>query len=96
MVTTLDHFEWGEHSSHGYVILDVDQARARGEWWHVDTVLERCRCERMAAAYDLPRGETALRRGRSGRAAVVSATGLRDSPHVLLGPTGDGPNRLFE
>ena len=74
MVATLDHVEWCELSSHGYVIVDVDPARARGEWWHVDTVLERCHGERLAAAYEVARGETVLRRA-SGRAAVVSGSG---------------------
>ena len=26
---------------HGYVVIDIDADRIRGEWWHVDTVLER-------------------------------------------------------
>ena len=66
----LDHVEWCELSSHGYVIVDVDQARARGEWWHVDTVRDRCHGERIAAAYEVARGETALR-AVSARAASL-------------------------
>jgi alkaline phosphatase D len=60
MVETLGHVEWCELSSHGYVIVDVDQDRARGEWWHVDTVLERCHGERMSASHEVARGATTL------------------------------------
>jgi hypothetical protein len=28
-------------SAHGFVVVDVGAGRVRGEWWHVDTVLER-------------------------------------------------------
>lgn len=61
MTAALDHLEWCEFSSHGYVIVDVDQNRTRGEWWHVDTVLERSPHERLAAAYEVARGEARMR-----------------------------------
>jgi len=52
---------WCELASHGYVVVDVDPARVRGEWWHVAGVLERCADERLASAYEVPRGVAALR-----------------------------------
>jgi alkaline phosphatase D len=59
----LDAFDtatWCEMASHGYVVCDVDRSRLRVEWWHVDGVLERLAGERLAAAFEVPRGEIAL------------------------------------
>ena len=53
--------EWCELASHGYVVVDVDPTRVRGEWWHVAGVLERTADERRAAAYEVPRGVAAVR-----------------------------------
>jgi len=53
--------EWCELASHGYVVVDVDPARVRGEWWHVAGVLERTADEQCAAAYEVPRGVAAFR-----------------------------------
>jgi phosphodiesterase/alkaline phosphatase D-like protein len=58
-----DHVRWCDMSSHGYVVIDIDAARVRAEWWTVDTVLERSRGVSLAAAFEVPRGEPALRRG---------------------------------
>jgi alkaline phosphatase D len=55
-----DHVEWCEMASHGYGVVDLDAHRLRGEWWHVDTVLERSRAVRLAAAYEVPAGEPRL------------------------------------
>ena len=55
-VRAQDHVAWCDFASHGYVVVDVDRARVRGEWWHVDTVLERTAGVRRAAAYDVLRG----------------------------------------
>jgi alkaline phosphatase D len=52
---------WCELSSHGYVVVDLDPTRLRGEWWHVEQVLERSDAERQAAALEVPRGVAALR-----------------------------------
>jgi phosphodiesterase/alkaline phosphatase D-like protein len=54
---------WCELASHGYVLCDVDASRLRAEWWHVDGVLERSPGERLAAAWEVPRGEIALNPG---------------------------------
>ena len=57
----LDHVEWCELASHGYVVIDVDPERLRAEWWLVDGVLERVEGERLAAVFEVPRGEPRLR-----------------------------------
>ena len=59
-VEALDHVEWCELASHGYVVVDVDPDRLRAEWWHVDDVRERVERERLAAAFEVPRGEPRL------------------------------------
>jgi predicted secreted hydrolase len=38
-------------------VVDVDPERLRAEWWHLDGVLERLDGERLAAAFEVPRGE---------------------------------------
>ena len=61
-VAAHDHVQWCDMSAHGFVVVDVDAHRVRGEWWHVDTVLEPGRGASLAAAYDAPRGEPRLLR----------------------------------
>jgi hypothetical protein len=36
---------------HGYLLLDIDSERARGEFWMVDTISQRSTGQRMATAY---------------------------------------------
>lgn len=55
-----DHVSWCEFASHGYVVIDVDVHRLRGEWWYVDTVLKRSDVVRRAAAYEVARGQRTL------------------------------------
>ena len=57
-----DHVHWCELAAHGFVIVDADADRVRGEWWHVGTVLEPSRSARLAAAFEVRRGEPLLRR----------------------------------
>jgi alkaline phosphatase D len=59
-VEALDHVAWCELSSHGYVVVDVDPARLRAEWWLLDGVLERSDGEHLGAAFEVPRGRIAL------------------------------------
>jgi alkaline phosphatase D len=61
-VAAHEHVDWCEMASHGYVVIDVDAERVRGEWWHVDSVLGRSRSASLAAAFEAPRGEPRLRR----------------------------------
>jgi phosphodiesterase/alkaline phosphatase D-like protein len=55
-VDAFDAAEWCEMASHGYVICDLDRDRLRAEWWLVDGVLEPLAGQRLAAAYEVPRG----------------------------------------
>ena len=55
------HVHWCDMAAHGYVVIDVDAERLRGEWWHVDTVLRRDAGVRLAAAFEVARGEPRLR-----------------------------------
>jgi alkaline phosphatase D len=59
-----DHVSWCEFASHGYVVVDVDAHRLRGEWWYVDTVLKRTDVVRRAAAFEVPRGQPTLNAAR--------------------------------
>ncbi len=59
-IDAFDSAHWCELASHGYVVCDVDDARLRAEWWLVDGVLERLPGERLAAAFEVPRGEITL------------------------------------
>jgi alkaline phosphatase D len=61
-VAAHDHVRWCEMASHGFVVVDVGADRVRGEWWHLDTVLEPSRGVRVAATYEAPRGEPWLLR----------------------------------
>ncbi|MDQ4145124.1 MAG: alkaline phosphatase D family protein [Actinomycetota bacterium] len=55
------HIKWLELDSHGYLTLDVTPERVRAEWWFVEGVRERTGGERLGAAWEVRRGETALR-----------------------------------
>ena len=46
------------------VLVDLDPERLRAEWWHVDGVLEPTPGEHRAAAFEVPRGASELRRQR--------------------------------
>jgi alkaline phosphatase D len=61
LTEALDHVEWCELSSHGYALIDVSPQQVRAEWWHVDGVLEPLAGERLAAAFEVPRGAATLR-----------------------------------
>lgn len=74
-VAAQDHVAWCEFASHGYVVIDIDEQRLRGEWWHVDTVLERTDVVRCGAVFEVPRGQSALlpiSRSRVGGAEIPS------------------------
>jgi len=57
-----DHVHWCEMAAHGFVVVDVDDDRVRGEWWHVDTVLEPTEHATCAAVFEVVRGEPRLHR----------------------------------
>jgi PhoD-like phosphatase len=56
------HVQWCDMAAHGYVVIDVDSERLRGEWWHVDTVLWPSRAASRAVTYEVRRGDPRLRR----------------------------------
>jgi alkaline phosphatase D len=56
------HVQWCDLAAHGYVVIDVDSERLRGEWWHVDTVLRPSRAASLAVTYEVGRGDPRLRR----------------------------------
>jgi alkaline phosphatase D len=56
------HIHWAELDSHGYLVVDVTPDRVRGEWHFVDTVHRPSSGERLAASYEVRRGEARLRR----------------------------------
>lgn len=58
----LSHWRWADFDSHGYVVIDVNPARVRGEWWHLDTVLERTPNEELSAAFEIPWGTLKVER----------------------------------
>jgi alkaline phosphatase D len=62
LVAKLDHVHWCEMASHGYATVDVDPARVRAEWWHMDTILEPSEVEELAAVFEVERGTTRLAR----------------------------------
>ena len=58
----LPHWLWTDFDSHGYVLIDVTPERVTGEWWHLETVLERSTTEERAAAFSVAHGERRLTR----------------------------------
>ncbi len=56
----LDHVAWCDFASHGYVVVDIDAQRLRGEWWYVDATTERSDGVRRGAVFEVPRGSPTL------------------------------------
>jgi alkaline phosphatase D len=54
------HVHYVNLREHGYLLLDINAERARGEYWHVDSILQRGGGERLAAAYVTERGANHL------------------------------------
>jgi alkaline phosphatase D len=52
----------------GYVLLDITRDRLQGEFWHLATITERRREERLAAAYFTTRGNNHLEAARGASA----------------------------
>ncbi len=51
------HFRFFDLEAHGYLVVDVAPERVRAEFWHVGTVAERVRGERLAASRVVRHGE---------------------------------------
>lgn len=59
-VAALDHVVWCDFASHGYMVVDLDTRRLRGEWWYVDTTLERSAGVGLGKVFEVPRGRAEL------------------------------------
>lgn len=52
---SLDHLRYCNFDDHGYLVVRLEEAGVRGEWWHVGTVLERSPVERFGYSEWIPR-----------------------------------------
>jgi len=59
-LSRLPHIQWLDFRGRGYLLLDLDAERARGEWWVVDTIAERSTGEHLSAALVTERGRNHL------------------------------------
>ena len=60
----------------GYVLIDITRERLQGEFWHLATITERRREERLAAAYFTARGNNHLETARGASAPERSGNPL--------------------
>ncbi|MGD8416527.1 MAG: alkaline phosphatase D family protein [Pseudomonadales bacterium] len=65
LVSTRPHIRYVNLREHGYLLVDVDAERTRGEFWFVDSILEHGGGERLAAAYVTENGSNHLTDGNS-------------------------------
>jgi len=54
------HIHYVDLREHGYLLLDIDAERTRGEFWYVDSILERGGSERLGTAYATENGANHL------------------------------------
>ncbi len=54
------HVHYVNLREHGYLLLDLDETRAQGEWWYVDSLYDSSAGERFAAALATERGSNRL------------------------------------
>ncbi len=62
VVSDRPHIQYVNLREHGYLLLDIDAQRTRGEFWFVDSIAERGVGERLAAACVTDSGANHLRR----------------------------------
>jgi alkaline phosphatase D len=60
VMDTRPHIHYVNLREHGYLLLDIDAERTRGEFWFVDSIVERGGGERLAAAYTTQAGANHL------------------------------------
>jgi alkaline phosphatase D len=65
------HMKYAELNKRGYVLLDVDQERLQGEFWHVATVSAPSRDETLAGAFATAAGSNHLEPASGASAARV-------------------------
>lgn len=56
------HMQYIEGTRRGYLIMDVNQERVRGDYWYVSTIAERGGSEELAASYSVAAGANAITR----------------------------------
>jgi alkaline phosphatase D len=54
------HFKYINLEKRGYMLVDVDPARAVCEWWHLDTVASSSNIESFAVAFEVRDGTNRL------------------------------------
>jgi alkaline phosphatase D len=57
---THPHIKYVDLYNRGYLLMDIDRTRARGEWWHVGTVLQPSSAETLARVLESPSGTNRL------------------------------------
>lgn len=57
MTGAVPHLRWLDLDSHGYMVVEVTPERVVGEWWFVDSVLERTDGEWQGAAFAAEHGD---------------------------------------
>ncbi|XOV82798.1 MAG: alkaline phosphatase D family protein [bacterium] len=62
VMDTRPHMHYVNLREHGYLLLDIDAQQTRGEFWFVDSIVERRKDERLAAAYVTANGANHLLR----------------------------------
>jgi alkaline phosphatase D len=55
------HIKYFDGERHGYVLLDITPERTQGEWWYVDTILQKDSPEQFGTALFTRSGENRLR-----------------------------------
>jgi len=60
IVETRPHIRYVNLREHGYLLLDIDAERTRGEFWFVDSIVQQGGGERLAAAYVTEQGANHL------------------------------------
>lgn len=51
VISNRPHIHYVNLREHGYLLLDIDAERTRGEFWYLDSIVQRGGDERLAAAY---------------------------------------------
>ena len=73
------HMKYVDLAHHGYVLLDITAERLQGEFWYVNTILERDASERFATSFVTASGENRLREQRTASTGETATAGLAQS-----------------
>jgi alkaline phosphatase D len=85
---TNPHTRFVDFEKNGYVVLDIDRYRARGEWYHLDNVLDPDSAEVLAAAIQVDAGQNFITQVEDGTGVPVPqcvqpVTAAPASPELL-------------